>query len=210
MDDENRKQKKINDEHVKRRSAFFAGWMNKLAAAYGVEATEERQAVYLDALADLAIGELERAFRQCLNECKFFPAIAEIRAAVEKTYRVQDQFDAEKAWDWVKQIIRKHWFGEWMPVMSHIKPEHYSGHVAVCRGGYLLYPPAFDGITEYAIRQVGGIERIINATDENHDFIRRGFLEAFKRHRETGGYLAPSRLEATALLDKLRRKELPE
>lgn len=79
MDNENRKLKRNNDAHVKPHSAFLLVWLDKLAAAYRQEITEETQAMYLQNLSDLQPSRLAEAFNRAIRECKFFPTVAEIR-----------------------------------------------------------------------------------------------------------------------------------
>ena len=55
-----------------------------LGDAYGKEITEGNVNAYALALADIPYAEAQQAAAICMRECKFFPAPAEIRRAVEQ------------------------------------------------------------------------------------------------------------------------------
>jgi hypothetical protein len=80
VEDANLKQKENNATPRQTRIDFVASWMARLGAAYRQEVTLETQAMYLQALADLPLDQLERAIQRAIRECRYFPTIAEIRA----------------------------------------------------------------------------------------------------------------------------------
>ena len=173
-----------------------------------LEQLPDRFEAFESALSDLEPASLEAAFRACLRTCTEFPTPANVRSQLANAEKHQDQFEAEKTWELVKQTLRRHWYGELMPVMVSKRPENYTGRIQEYGDGFLLHAPPFDAATDYAIRNVGGLERIATASGKEQDFIRRDFLTAVTRHRETLGLTAPSREEAKAFLDSLKVKEL--
>ncbi len=177
-----------NNEQNKQRLTLCAKWMTGFSEIYGREVTKEMIRLYSELLADISIETLEIALRLASQSCTRFPTVADIRGQVQKQVVAEDQMHAEMAWDLVQRILSKHW------------------HPDI---GFHSNPPEIDGPTEHALRQVGGYRRLNETPVDNLNFIRRDFLEAFKRYRETAGYLAPSRQEAAAFLDSLKRGELP-
>lgn len=154
--------------------------MDKLAAAYSTEVSEERQAIYIAALSDMSIEDLDAAFLHSVRTCKFFPTIAEIRAAVNP-----DRLNAEKAW-----LVFKKRFQSWHPDI-----------------GFSNAPEA-DEAGRYAERSIGGVARFAQSEIVHEHFIRAEFIEAYNRYRETAGHLAPTKEQAEQMLAKLQRKEL--
>lgn len=147
----------------------------------------ERFDEFLEEFSDVDPDELDAAFRAARGACTQFPTPGDVRKQMRQQVAAGDQFDAEKAWDLVQKICAKHW------------------HPDI--GLYASAPP-IDGATEHALRQIGGYRRLNETPLDSLSFVRRDFIDAFKRHHETGGYLAPTRKEAAALLESLR-KELP-
>lgn len=170
-----------------------------------LEQLPDRFEAFEAALSDLEPTALEGAFRACLKTCTEFPTPADVLRQLSEAEKNRDDFEADKAWETVQQTLRRHWYGELLPVMSATRPENYKGRIEECRGGFLLHPPSFDAATDYAVRLAGGLQRIANAQgDKEADFIRRDFRANVKRHRETLGLLAPSRDEAKAFLEGLQ------
>ncbi len=77
----------------------FAARLGKTAEAYGIVLTPMRIRIYARALADLTKEEFTRAIGSAVRQCKFFPTVADIRAAVEAP--VQDR--ALMAWSWLQR-----------------------------------------------------------------------------------------------------------
>lgn len=78
----------------------FATIIAALAASYRIEATEAMFAGYQMALDDLPIGDIERAAKRALRECKFMPSGAELR---ELAGQLRPEQRAAIAWS----ILRK-------------------------------------------------------------------------------------------------------
>lgn len=165
----------------------FGGWMKKLAAAFNQEVSEERIAVYASTLGDLSVEQLDAACQRCLEHCRFFPTISEIREQVHLDVKHLDQFNAEVAWGIFRENFRS-WFPD-VGVTGKPKPLGEAG--------------------EYAALLIGGYGRFAASELAHENFIRSEFIAAYQRYRDTGGYLAPTREQAAALLEKLRG-ELPE
>lgn len=185
--------------------------MASLAEAYGVELTKQRIEIYEHALNDIPLSELEHAFESALKTCPRFPSVAEIRGQIQKAIERQDNFDAEKSWDDVRWTAREFWRGADLgiqPWCMESIPARYADRVEAkeFRGGFLIYPKPFDAHVDFAIRYVGGFDRIAQLADSEHDFVRRDFIQAYKRFSETSGYLAANREEAAQLMGILQKQ----
>ena len=187
-DNENPKPKRGSAAHEKRVIDFLKSWMQKLASAFNQEMTEARAAIYMEALIDIPVETLDAAFRNALHTCRFFPTIAEIRGFTVKQLEAADLMNAEKAWTTFKSL-----YGHWHPDV-----------------GFHGTLPKLDEAGEWAMRQIGGIARFHVSEIADEAFLRRDFIQAYQRYRETGGYLAPTREQAAELLAKLCTGELPD
>ncbi len=65
--------------HSLQKDAVILAWISKLAKALGTECSQDRQSEYLEALSDLPVEALNRAFMRARLESKYFPQIPEIR-----------------------------------------------------------------------------------------------------------------------------------
>lgn len=153
---------------------------------YGKEPSKEKLQLYEMLLKDLSIGQLERALPRVSQTCKFYPTPADIREATTEVVRQTELFAAEKAWESFKRL-----FGCWHPDI-----------------GLSENAPKLDPAGEYAMRIIGGVQRFANSEYTEEHFIRREFLDAYKRYKETGGMLAPTREEARQLLDRIMNGDL--
>ncbi len=160
--------------------------------------------VYLERLERLSREEIAMAVRRTIDEWDkphMMPPLAFILARTGNG-AVDDQFAAEKAW---ADLPLGSWFGEsLLPTMCSTRPKNHKGRIQEYNGGFLVYPEPLDAATDYAVRIVGGFDRIANAGgDKELDFIRRDFLQAHKRYSETVGLIAPSREEAKGFFDSI-------
>ncbi len=172
-------------------------WLTIYGEAYRQEATEAQAKIYELGLKDLPAEEVHAAMKRALKGCKFFPSIAEIRACVEKPEADAETLEAERSWRGLERR-RAEWGMDLTPVFQ---------------GGKFHYAPELDAATSYALAALGGWERFCNYETDLYALMRRDFIAAYKRHRETEGLLAPSRDEARRLLahvDSWDRKKLPE
>ena len=133
--------------------------------------------VYESALVDLPIEELRAALNQTLREEKFWPTPGHVFERWSNNALVKDKAEAELAWNGVLGTINK------------------IGRV---------YSGGFDSATEHALRSIGGYLALCNDIPEaDHRFVRKNFIDAYCRYRETSGYLAPTRAEAQQVLDQM-------
>lgn len=148
--------------------------------------TEATQAVYLEQLQGLRVERLAEAVQRTLMEWDrphMMPPIAFILERSGQGPKLQ----AEQAWDWTQNYIRRHW---------HIDIGPYQG------------APEIPAATDYAIRQTGGLARIAYHAEREADFIRKGFLEAYQRFVEEGGEQTRlSHADANRILGNLRIAE---
>lgn len=197
---------------------LLAKWMTAFSEIYGKEITKERIQLYAGLLADVPVEELDVALRITAQECKNFPTIADIRGFIKKQVVAVEQFEAEKAWDFIRWAVHQFWNADSgiLPHSSSVPNpkwlQRYESELQVeqFRGGYLIKPKPFSANLDFAIRQVGGLARIWDLAANEHDFVRRDFIQAFMRFKETGGYLAPTRQEALAMMDRINEKLLEE
>lgn len=137
----------------------------KIALAMNVTLEEGTQLIYLEQLQGLPPERLSEAVQRTIMEWDkphMMPPIAFILARSGSNPKLR----SEQAWDWTQNYIRRHW---------HPDIGHYQG------------APEIPAATDYAIRQVGGLQRIAYPMEKDLDFIRKGFLEAHQRFVEEGG-----------------------
>ena len=158
--------------------------LTALAEAFGEQLTLERVDIYVGGLADLSQDQLRAAFRRALYELKWFPKLAELRdLAGSKTEELK--VEAQAAWNYVNDYLRK-WGVDRLPVRS---------------GEKLISAPPLAPRLEYAVRQIGGLWRLNQVTDQNYHFIFRDFCDAYA--------LAPlAELMEPQLLEKFNIPEL--
>lgn len=177
------------------RSLLIRQWLAIFGENYQRELSPALANIWETHLGDIADDDLRDAFQRALLTCRFFPTLAEIRVCLEKPQQEQtalevekDTLDAEKGWEWLMKHIRE-WGADQTP--------------SFC-GDKFTYPPELPGEVAYAVRQCGGYQYIATADASKVVFIRRDFIQHFRRHRETKGLLAPSRQEARALLNQVQ------
>ncbi len=151
--------------------------------------TEQKIESYIELLVDISPDLLEQALIRTARTAEWFPSVAEIRRNVTEQYTAEDSMKSEAAWDTVMLIFR------------------HNFHPDI---GLYGDPPKLDEAAEWALRQIGDLKGIARSNVENESFLRKDFITAYKRYRETGGYLAPTREQASKLLNQLRKGEIPE
>jgi hypothetical protein len=163
---------------------WISDQLTALAGAFGESLPAERNEIYVGGLADLSRDQLRVAFRRALYELKWFPKLAELRdLAGSKTEELK--VEAQAAWNYVNDYLRK-WGVDRLPVRS---------------GGKLITAPPLEPRLEYAVRQIGGLWRLNQVTDQNYHFIFRDFCDAYA--------LAPlAELMEPQLLEKFGTPEL--
>jgi hypothetical protein len=145
----------------------FLDWIHDqltiLAEAFGEPLTLERAEIYVGGLADIPQERLKAGFRRSLYELKFFPRLAELRDLSGSSAEEEKKVEAQAAWHQVNEYLRK-WGVEKLPIRS---------------GGKWITPPPLEPRLEYAIRQIGGLWRLNQVTDETFHFMFRDFCEAY-------------------------------
>ena len=176
------------------KSRLIREWLAIFGENYQREISPVLGSIWEMHLGEVAEDDLRNAFQRALLTCRFFPNLADIRVCLEKPEQERnaleegkDLLDAEKAWESLQAHIRE-WGAEETPTFSN---------------GRFIHPPELPGEVEYAVRQCGGYQFVATADASKVVFIRRDFLQHFRRHRETKGLLAPSRQEARALLGQV-------
>jgi hypothetical protein len=137
-----------------------------LAEAFGEPMTPQRLEIYATDLADIDQAALAAVFVRARREFKFFPKIAELRQMALPTRRELECAGATAAWEEVWQYLSK-----W----------------GVARQRHAVYGecPTLDARTEFAIRAVGGLNRINRCSDHEYGFIQRKFEEAWQSYDVT-------------------------
>jgi hypothetical protein len=110
--------------------------------------TYERMEIYARALEDIPKDRLNLAFLRALQERTFFPKVAELRALALASSDEGKKVEANAAWDYVNQYLRK-WGVDLFPLYSN---------------GKVITPPPLDARTDYALRRIGGL-RALNQVD---------------------------------------------
>lgn len=150
-----------------KRDLAIHSWISKqltgLAEAFGEQLTLERVEIYVSTLVDIPQDRLQVAFRRALYERTFFPKVAELRELSGSSAKDEQKVEAQAAWEQANQYLRN-WGVDKLPVRS---------------GGKWITPPPLEPRLEYAVRQIGGLWRLNQVTDETYHFIFRDFCEAY-------------------------------
>jgi hypothetical protein len=159
--------------------SWISDQLTILAEAFGEPLTAERMEIYVGGLADVSRDCLQVAFGRALRELKWFPKVSELRDLSETKTDEQKKVEAEAAWDHINKYLRK-WGVDRVPV--------YSG------GGKWITAPPLEPRLEYALRQIGGLWRLNQVTDESYFFVHRDFCEAYAL-AQTAELMEPHLLE---------------
>lgn len=167
----------------------FLDWIHDqltiLAEAFGEPLTQERAEIYVSSLVDITQERLQTAFHRALRELKWFPKLAELRELSGWSADEEKKVEAQAAWEHANEYLRK-WGVEKLPIRS---------------GGKWITAPPLEPRLEYAVRQIGGLWRLNQVTDETYHFMFRDFCEAY--------LLAPvAELMANQLLQQFNIREL--
>jgi hypothetical protein len=145
----------------------FLDWIHDqltiLAEAFGEPLTQERAEIYVGGLLDITRERLQVAFRRSLLELKWFPKLAEIRELTGSSADQERKVEAQAAWEYANEYLRK-WGVARLPIRSE--------------GKWIVAPP-LEPRLEYAVRQIGGLWRLNQVTDETYHFMFRDFCEAY-------------------------------
>lgn len=175
----------------------FLEWIHDqltiLAEGFGEPLTQERAEIYVSGLIDIPQGRLKESFRRALYELKFFPRLAELRELSGSSAEEEKKVEAQAAWQQANEYLRQ-WGVEKLPVRS---------------GGKWITPPPLEPRLEYAVRQIGGLWRLNQVSDETYHFIFRDFCEAYML-APVAELMAPQLLEQFSIRHLAGRiKELP-
>src|SRR5437667_1586299 len=122
-----------------------------LAEAFGEPLTEERVEIYARGLIDIPRDRLEVAFRRALYEVKWFPKLSELRDFSGASADDQKKVEAQAAWNYLNKYLAE-WGVDRLPVRS---------------AGQWITAPPLEPRLEYALRQIGGLWRFNQVTDES-------------------------------------------
>src|ERR1035438_1408601 len=152
-----------DSETASRVLSWIIDQLTTLAEAFGEGLTEERMEIYARALADVPQDRLNVAFQRALRERTFFPKVAELRALALASSDEGKKVEANAAWDYVNQYLRK-WGVDLLPLYSN---------------GNVMTPPRLDARTDYALRRVGGLRALNQVDVDKVPFMYRDFCEAY-------------------------------
>ena len=165
-------------------------------------------AAYEFALADLPVEELRWALNETLRQVPYWPTPAHVRQQLDRLKTEVRKTAADQAWLAVQDRLAEWSYdpgvdgGPWLPRFSMRHPgADYTGRVTEHNGGYLIGPPRLHPAIDYAVRRVGGWDRIRSLDAKAHDFVRRDFIEAHQRAAEVRGYLPEE--EAQSVLEQM-------
>lgn len=152
--------------------------------------------VYARSLADLTVEQLEAACIAVVrtHQAGRLPLPGDILAKVHGADQDAKQLEAERAWEQLQYS-----FVDWG------FDESTGWFMRRWRGGKLEDAPEFSAVTEYAVRQCGGLRAVIYCSDKNFPFVRKDFITAYIRYVETGSLQMVGKAESRAILGKIRR-----
>lgn len=159
-------------------------WCVALAELFGKTLTPQFVDLWSAVLEDLPGDVLDRACKQASRTCKFFPAPAEIREHIDHANANGLELEADSAWDQVLDWVRE-WYGN-------------------------RRAPALPERIEYAARVAGRLGRIEGCPTSELQWVRKQFIEGFKRFDELErSEMMLTRDEAKRLLGNLRQASGP-
>jgi hypothetical protein len=163
MEVERNKEQLATLKHSMSLSRWIGEQLTILAEAFGEPMTPQRLKIYAEDLVDIGQERLTQGFTHARRECRFFPRIAELRELAGVKAQDQRMVEAEAAWTWANDYLRK-WGVDRMCVYS---------------GGKRLEAPAIPPRIEYALRRIGGLWGLNQITAESRPFVQKDFIEAY-------------------------------
>lgn len=204
------------------RIALIAEWLDRYESClnnFGHKVTDAQRDAFLRAFADVTPEQLHYAFSECEkhHEAKQgFPCPGDVRKYLSKFQATTEDLDAQQVWLKVRWICAQFWRGDsgLLPIYitnapkmpqwvdnCDITPDETNGIP-----GFKITPKRFSERILYAIRMVGGLDKIAEP-GETHDFCRRDFLR-FYRDFSTGRFDNQlPKAEAKALLEGLANEQ---
>ena len=189
-------------------SVLIRQFLTAASEIHNREVRAAAAAAYESALADLPVEELRWALNETLRQVPYWPTPAHVRQQVDRRETEARKTAADRAWLAAQKRLSDWHYdpaidgGPWLPRFSVRHPgADYTGRVTEHNGGYLIGPPRLDPAIDYAVRRVGGWDRLRSLDGKAHDFVRRDFIEAHQRSAEVRGYLPED--EALSLLEQM-------
>ena len=109
-----------------------------------------------------SVEEIKQALDRC-DECEFPVRLGHILTRMPVAAAARETVEAQAAWRAVEQHLRT-WGVDGAPIYER---------------GKWIRAPAFPARIEYALRQVGGLWRVNQITDESYPFVYRDFCAAY-------------------------------
>lgn len=134
----------------------FVKGMSLLGTAYQKKFDEEELATWYMFLKEYKYGEFLEAITQLVKTNKFLPTISEICEAIS----IDDVSEAEYQFESVRHAIRK--FG------SYRQREMLN---------------SLDSYTREILKLIGGIDRVLMATPEQINWLRKEFVAEYKQNK---------------------------
>ncbi len=159
----------LSTQSKKPKESWLIEQLGLIAVRLGETVTAERLALYVDDLADLSLEQLERALWRARRELNFFPKIAEIRERAGADPEECQDAEAHRAWGVVVLYSDK-----WV----HADPQGCYVPQQGCRSGQ---PPQLDQRTLDCVRLLGGWKRLKTASEDDVPFLKKDFIEEYKR-----------------------------
>lgn len=183
-----------SDSTTEARDRLVREWLAIYGENYRQDVSEAQARIYTRFLSDLSMEQLRAGFERALQECRFFPNIADIRACVGKPVEeskalaaAEVDLEAEKAWKWLEKR-RDEWGEPLTPLFQN---------------GKTLYAPAPEEATEHALQAIGGWHRFCNYETDRYGLMRRDFLEAYRTFKQTDGFKRIGAGEARGLVGQV-------
>ena len=176
-----------------RRDSLIREWLFRFSVNASEALTPERASalavLWTEAFADLPDAVLEHAFRKTLNECKFWPKVADVLEHVEHAQTNAAEEEAAQKWTRVLDYIRVFWNPD-------IPPKN---------------APRITERTRRAINAAGGLAYLADCARESLQWARKRFIEAYIRYGELqqDEYLLPAGEVRDLLEACAKQKQLP-
>lgn len=138
--------------------------MARLFALYpSVNLTREAKELHLceweSIVEEVGPARFVQAVTDHINDSKFFPTVAELRERSGASRLDQEAVEGNTAWEFVNAYARKYW---------HPDIGRYST------------APEIPSRAQYALRQIGGLRALTNASNNSWPFLRKEFMEAYR------------------------------
>jgi hypothetical protein len=158
-------------------------WLSKFARVHDKALERIDFDIYVEALSDIDPHTLDRAFKNALQTCKFFPKPADIRECIDEANAKVLVLRAEAAWEYLLDWIRR----------------FYSVDIGITKRATEL-----DAKTWAASKAAGGLPMLATCATADLVWRKKDFIEYYKTIHETGkAEFLLTDSEAKALILKL-------